>query len=65
MIEKIFQSDKNFSSALDQACIEIVKSPDSKSYKSPELVRLSYSTCRLSCEMNLWTVGSEFGNSVQ
>lgn len=41
MIEKIFQSDKNFTSALDKACISIVNySPDNKSYKSSELVKV-------------------------
>ncbi len=39
MIEKIFQSDKNFTGALDKACISIVNhSPDDRSYKSSELV---------------------------
>lgn len=39
IIEKIFQSDKSFTGALDKACIHIVNySPDSKSYKSSELV---------------------------
>lgn len=41
IIEKIFQSDKTFTGALDKACIHIVNySPDNKSYKSSELVRL-------------------------
>lgn len=39
IIEKIFQSDKSFTGALDKACIHIVNySPDNKSYKSSELV---------------------------
>lgn len=39
MIRLFFQSDKNFTSALDKACIQIVNySPDNKSYKSSELV---------------------------
>ncbi|XP_065220060.1 cullin-2 [Planococcus citri] len=39
IIEKIFQSDKSFTGALDKACIHIVNySPESKSYKSSELL---------------------------
>ena len=39
MIERIFQSDKSFFSALDRGCISIVNNaPDTKNYKSPELV---------------------------